>query len=467
MDNSRLDHRHDAPAIEPGAEFLPLLPTHNLDRVLIQQPTRTIHRIEFLRDVLAVAESLPQTNHLLNLCTDRYWFSVALFAAIVRNIVTVLPNSSAANHTAELLATISDLVCIGDQDCAPPSNMPYVRVDQRATTDSVSDAPSVPQIRADQKIVCVFTSGSTGRPTPHFKTFGKVYRSIVAGSERIWQLAGGPCSVVGTVPLRHMYGLESTVLLPIFADGQLSTAMPFFPAEIAAALRAAPAPRLLVISPFHLRNLLDAAIELPPMSGILSATAPLSTDLAAAAEAQLNAPLLEIYGSTETGQLAMRRPTSSDEWETLPGITLHAQDGATIASSVCLEHTQALNDIVELHSATRFKLIDRHANIINVAGKRSSLAFLNHTLSNIPGVQEGAFCIPEDHASVPVMRLAAVIVAPTLQQADIIAALRQHIDPLFLPRPVVFVDALPRDGNGKIRAAALHDLIRAHRSKKT
>lgn len=245
----------------------------------------------------------------------------------------------------------------------------------------------------------------------------------------------------------------------------MSSQIPFFPMEIASALMQTQTPRLLVISPFHLRNLLDAEIPLPPLSGILSATAPLPADLAAKAEDNLNAPLLEIYGSTETGQLAMRRPTLTIEWETLPGISLREQDGMTIAAGEFLENTQALNDIVELHSASRFKLIDRHANIINVAGKRSSLAFLNHILINIPGVTDGAFCVPDDCGSGHIMRLAAVVVAPQLNQADILAALRQHIDPLFLPRPIIFLDALPRDGNGKIPSAALQALIKEYFSK--
>ncbi|MEX4005603.1 hypothetical protein AB4Y38_43420, partial [Paraburkholderia sp. EG285A] len=43
---------------------------------------------------------------------------------------------------------------------------------------------------------------------------------------------------------------------------------------------------------------------LPPAELVLSATAPLSEKLALEAEARLKAPLVEIYGSTETGQIA-------------------------------------------------------------------------------------------------------------------------------------------------------------------
>ncbi len=462
-----IDNFYNAMSINPDIEYLSLLPTHNLDSVLIFRKTGPVRRGEFLRDALALAETLPGTNHLLNLCNDRYWFAVALFAAISRNIVTVLPSSAATHHTAELLSAMRDLVCIGDQARSPVDNMPYFRADHLTpTTTQCNEILPMPQVRCDQKFLCVFTSGSTGKPVPHFKSFGKVYRSILAGSERIWATAGGPCSVVGTVPLRHMYGLESTVLLPIFAGGQLSPNIPFFPAEVINALTETTVPRLLVISPFHLRNLLDAEINIPPLSAILSATAPLPMELAAAAEARFNAPVLEIYGSTETGQLAMRRPTSSVNWETLPGISLHEHDGATIASGECLENTQPLNDIVELINPSAFKFIDRHANLINVAGKRSSLAYLNHLLTRIDGVKDGVFCVPEHRAPEHVTRLAAFVVAPGLKPSDILAALRLHIDPVFLPRPIVFVEALPRDGNGKIPAAAIQSLVTEHIAKR-
>ncbi len=58
------------------------------------------------------------------------------------------------------------------------------------------------------------------------------------------------------------------------------------------------------------RPCLASGIDLPAIDLLLSATAPLSlTTLAADAEARTGAPLLEIYGSTESGQLASRRTT--------------------------------------------------------------------------------------------------------------------------------------------------------------
>src|ERR1700691_3561465 len=91
-------------------------------------------------------------------------------------------------------------------------------------------------------------------------------------------LAG--CAILGTVPAQHMYGFESTVLLPWHSGGALCAERPFFPADIAAALSALPRPRVLISTPVHLRALLTAETALPALELIVSATAMLPANLA-------------------------------------------------------------------------------------------------------------------------------------------------------------------------------------------
>jgi acyl-coenzyme A synthetase/AMP-(fatty) acid ligase len=58
-----------------------------------------------------------------------------------------------------------------------------------------------------------------------------------------------------------------------------------------------------------------------------------------------------------------------------------------------------------------------------------------------------------------VQRIIAFVVAPGLDDAAIMAALRESLDPVFLPRRLVRVDALPRNDTGKIRRDALLALL--------
>lgn len=439
---------------------LPLLPESGMDAIVAYHGTAPVTRREFLRDVLALAERIPETEHVLNLCKDRYWFAATLFASIARGTLSVLPNSIASETVAGLKQNLPDLICLGDQ-AETPYPLPYMAV-QTCRSDSEPAGLAMPRIPADRTIMQVYTSGSTGKPRRHAKTFGQMHCCTAAEAERMWDAAGGPCAVLGTVPFQHMYGLESTIFLPLLGDGRLSSRLPFFPADVAAALAELPGPRLLVTTPFHLRKLLETDIDYPAIAAIVSATAPMSADLAAAAEARLGAPVIEIYGSTETGQIATRRPTRNVEWEAYGGIELSLENGTALVSGGHLPAPEALSDIIELDSPTRFRLLGRNSDMVNVVGKRSSLAYLNHIIAGIPGVRDGAFCIPDTHPERDVTRLAAFVVAPGLSPQDIQSALLRKLDPVFLPRPIVFLDSLPRDGNGKIQATAMADLIARH-----
>jgi acyl-coenzyme A synthetase/AMP-(fatty) acid ligase len=421
-----------------------------------------VTRAEFLADVAALAPRLPHDGYVLNWCMDRYWFAVVLFASISRNLTSLLPNSPAPEHVASLCAETPDLICVGDLRTPPLPHLPYLHLGDGGTATLATTSTTVPRIPFDRRVARVFTSGSTGKPQPHDKTFGNLCRSVEAEAERLWAVTEGPCAVMGTVPIRHMYGLESTVLLPLIGGGLMSAQIPFYPADVAAALAELPAPRLLVTTPFHLRKLLDAEIDIPPLAAVLSATAPLPPELTNRVEDHLGVPMMEIYGSTETGQLASRRTARQADWQTFAGIRLSQDNGVTTASGGHLAQPQVLNDVIELRNATTFRLVDRSVNMVNIVGKRSSLEFLNHLICSLPGVHDGVFCLPERGDGAGTARLAAFVVAPGRSPADILAALRPHLDPVFLPRPIVAVDALPRDGNGKIPAAALQALIAEH-----
>ena len=440
---------------------IPLLPDAGMDTIVACHGARPITRAEFLGDVLALTDRIPDTGHVLNLCRDRYWFAVALFAAIARGTLSVLPSSAAPETIAELLREHPDLVCLGDQPSIP-HKLPYLQAPAICGESVRTGTPAVPRIPAEQLIMHVYTSGSTGKPQRHPKTFGRICQCAAAEASRMWSIAGGPCSVLGTVPFQHMYGLESTIFLPLLGGGQLSSRLPFFPADVAAALDELPAPVLLVTTPFHLRKLLDSDIPLPPVAATVSATAPLPQELAAETETRLGAPMIEIYGSTETGQIATRQPTQQSEWQLYDGIALSQEHGITTASGGHLEGPQRLNDVLELCGPACFRLLGRNSDMVNVVGKRSSLSFLNQLIAGLPGVRDGVFCIPQADAEHKVSRLAAFVVAPELRTQDIHAALLQQVDPVFLPRPIVFLDTLPRDGNGKISAAAMAELIARH-----
>ncbi|NDU87897.1 MAG: acyl-CoA synthetase [Ferrovum sp.] len=444
-------------------KMLPILPKTDMKAIVAYHGNRPITQSEFLGDIEALATNLPvHTRHVINLCKDRYWFSATLFACISRGILTLLPNSIAPEIVAELVSEFPDLLCLGDQNSSVHP-LPYLQVSIAHTLPSL-EVPKVPSVPFDLPILRVYTSGSTGKPQGHIKTFGRLCQCATAEAERLWTIAGGPCAVVGTVPFQHMYGLESTIFLPLLGNGQLTARLPFFPADVLAALLELPAPRILVTTPFHLRKLVESNQAFPSIAAIISATAPLSLELAESIENRLGAPVVEIYGSTETGQIATRLPTHNPRWLAYDGIVLKQEHGLTTAMRGHLEGPQVLNDMLELHSSSQFQLLGRNSDMVNIVGKRSSLAYLNQIIIQLPGVTDGVFFSPKTESEHEVSRLAAFVVAPKLQLQDIQSSLLQKLDPVFLPRPIIFLDALPRDGNGKIPASVMTELITRHLS---
>jgi acyl-coenzyme A synthetase/AMP-(fatty) acid ligase len=141
-------------------------------------------------------------------------------------------------------------------------------------------------------------------------------------------------------------------------------------------------------------------------------------------------------------------------------VRLTLGDGQCSAQGGHVERTTALSDVLEPIGDERFVLHGRTADLVNIAGKRSSLAYLNHQLNAIPGVIDGAFFVRDDtEASLAgVARLAALVVAPRLDAAHIIQALRARIDPVFLPRPLLLVEQLPRNATGKLPLHTLRTL---------
>jgi acyl-coenzyme A synthetase/AMP-(fatty) acid ligase len=121
-----------------------------------------------------------------------------------------------------------------------------------------------------------------------------------------------------------------------------------------------------------------------------------------------------------------------------------------------VEEEILLADVIELRGRGRFLLHGRTADLVNIAGKRTSLAHLNYHLNSIPGVRDATFVVP-GHRSEAVMRLTAYVIAPGLNAESLLAALRQRIDAAFLPRPIHFVDSLPRNETGKLPRRALEE----------
>jgi acyl-coenzyme A synthetase/AMP-(fatty) acid ligase len=414
---------------------------------------------QFISDARQLADVLPDSRHVLNVCADRYRFSVGLAACLMSGRVSLLPSTHTPEVISQLAMFASDAICLTD-DSRCDINLPRHFYPQAL---SASTLPfEIPRIPESQLAAIVFTSGSTGVPLPYRKTWGLLARCVRNGAPILGLTDGRAHTIIGTVPAQHMYGFESSVLLAMLTGNAFVAERPFYPADVAAAVAAVPRPRVLVTTPVHLRTLLSSEVPFPPLDLVMSATAPLTQELAREVESKYDSPLLEIYGSTETGQIAIRRSAETAAWRLWPGVTLRVAGDQVFAQGGHVEQVTAMCDVIELKGPNEFVLHGRTADLVNVAGKRSSFGYLNAQLNAIPGVIDGAFFLNDSPSgSTGVARLGAAVVAPGMTLAQLNEHLRQRIDPVFLPRPLLMVDRLPRNATGKLPQQALQELTKA------
>ena len=311
-----------ATAASPMHGPQPLLAGRALAAPIAYRNGAALSAHQFLLMAQRLAQQLPQ-GRPINLCRDRLHFALGLAAALLRQQLSLLPPNALPQTLQQAPAGAGEVYALVDER---PPDLPAMRcvlVDAAALQSPLNGpaaAPNqaeVPLLQPDLPAVCLLTSGSTGAPQPHAKAWGPLVANIASEAERLAQLMGRPSlagvTLVATVPAQHSYGLESTVLLALLGGANFDAGRPFYPADIAQSLAGVPRPRALVTTPFHLKTLLLAGVELPPVDLVLSATAPLSPQLALQAEQAFGGPLVEIYGCTEAGQVAARRTTAGGQ----------------------------------------------------------------------------------------------------------------------------------------------------------
>ena len=439
-----------------GPARIPLISGSDPERVVVWQKGRPVTQTALLCAAERLAEELPERRHVFNACGSRYGFMVAFMAALRRGQTTVLPNDRTPRVAARMRDRFDDLYCLSDET-ADFAGFETWQVDTEIPRDPASpDTPSLP----GQHIAAIaFTSGSTGEPEPNEKSVDVLATTGRFIAERFGLDQDRRATVVATVPAQHMYGLETSIAMPLWSRVAVSSSRPLYPADIVSALSEVPAPRILVTTPLHLNSLLKSSVVLPALDSVISATAPLSAETARQIEERFDTAVSEIYGFSEAGTVATRRTATSRLWRTCSGLTLRQRGSTNFVEAAHFPAPVPMTDIVEIISPQEFELQGRASDTINIAGKRASMNGLNTILTGIEGVADGTFFLADEVPQGSVTRLVAFVVAPEGSLPAIREALRSSIDPAFMPRQIFRLPSLPRLETGKLPQAALAELM--------
>lgn len=349
----------------------------------------------------------------------------------------------------------------------------------------LSQPPAPPprwSIDRDAPLVEFRTSGTTrdGAPVP------KALRHLEDEVETLESVFGpgvpGDARLFSTVSHQHIYGLLFRVLWPLASGRAFRADVPLHPRELYPHMLESRS-AALVTTPAHLRRLTasrDLARVRPRCCAVFSSGSPLEADIALAVAELLGDAPWEILGSTETGGVAIRR-RPAEAWTPLPGVSVDREPGGgrlvvtspfvSVGSAAGPEQrTFTTGDCIELGADGTFALLGRSDRTVKIAGKRLALPEMERDLASHEAVSEVAMLVQRHAAE---SRVHAVVVLSATGRAllrgegrrAVRRALSDHLaarwDPVMRPRVWRYVDALPRNAQGKLPLAALEALFAA------
>ncbi|MEM9194030.1 MAG: AMP-binding protein [Myxococcota bacterium] len=409
---------------------------------------------ELLGTASEIGRALPSAEpdaELMVLCRDRFLFAASLVAAWEAGFAVALPPNPQP-ETVRALRQRSQI-----------RNVPHdgegekgLAVRPFGATPKV-DVPMPSAIDPARHLATVYTSGSTG---PH-KPCPKNAAQLLGEAETLVETFGlAGARVFATVPAHHIYGLLFGVLVPSLAGGSFFSETALHAQPVANAL--ARGAQVLVSVPAHLAGLrvLDEA-SLPALARVFSSGAPLPTATAAMLEERFSWLTTEVLGSSETGGIGHRfhGAAGKEPWTPFPEVRVWADEsGRMLLQSPLLGPEVGLpfrgGDKIRVLPDGRFEHLGRVDGVLKMGSTRVSVAELEERLLSIDGVQDAAV-IPREVGGSRGWETWAVLVAPTLDVAAVRKALSRWLSPVVLPRRYRFVEALPRQANGKLRRADL------------
>ncbi|NOQ35129.1 MAG: AMP-binding protein [Methylococcaceae bacterium] len=402
-------------------------------------------RADLLHDALQLSKQLPDNSYALNLCQQRYFFMVAYLAVILKGQTTLLPPNQATGTINSLLKDYKQSYCISDVENNYSKESFIVNWDLLK-----GEEDDFPLIDIEKTVSISFTSGSTGEPKAIVKNWREFQKSAELALQQL-DLQQQALTLVSTVPMQHMYGLETSLFWTLFSNLCIHNSRPFYPQDIRATLISVEN-AMLISTPTHLKSCVNSQSTWPHTQCLLSSTASMSIELATEIEQRFNAPLYEVYGSTETLSFASRRSTHSKHWQPYQGIKLYQQAAHFFVKGGHLLEAVELDDNFDIEAEGRFINLGRAGDLIKIGGKRASLIELNRILLQLPRVKDGIFFKTEKG------RLSALVVSDASKK-EILEELKHSIDVVFLPRTLYQVEKLPRNEMGKIIKTELDKLI--------
>ena len=312
--------------------------------------------------------------------------------------------------------------------------------------------------RAGDPEVAFFTSGSTGEPKSVRKKayqFGEQHRV-----EAPWLGLTGPLTALCFVPAFHILGYIYGFDMPATGGGATVFYRGGAPQHWVDQIRAR-APQLVVAVPSHYRLMTQVlASPLPPATYVCSG-APLDPVIGEQFERLAGSPVLQVYGSTETGGIATR--VGSGPWRPFPELTWQRRnsDGRLLVKSAWQDRPEdwyVTGDAIAVEGET-FRLLGRADSVVKVGGRRFSSGEVVQAALAEPAIEQAHAVVYTRFGELAVALFVVTRGDASLTAADVRRLLAGRLAPFKIPRTIQVLTALPTRGIGKVNEEALRVMV--------
>ncbi len=452
-------------------KFIPLLQLMDVDfpdghAIGLCGAGQEVYGMNFRRDVMCLAESFSthdnKCEHYVLSCENQYNFLVSFMAISFAGRHIVIPPNLKPRTIDEISALCGG--CLLDD----------LRVS--ALLENVKTADSSSAMRLENKaadcFVTMYTSGSTGASVPVTKHLSALGAEIEMFHHH-WSAQTHGGLFVSSVAHYHAYGLPFHLLWPLCAGDVILFEQITYPEALWD--YAADYKLNFISSPAFLNQHAKALEEketLEFLRFVSSAGSCLPLLTAQKMATVFPAPIVEIYGSTETGAIATRNVLDGAVWHCLSGVAMaqDAQGNALVNSAYTGQKEPfTISDTIEMHEKNSFLLKGRTDKIVKIHEKRVSLTQMEKICAQSSWIALAHLVVFENSnrlGCVAVLNDAGLNVLAREGKRALVEHLKEYLcqsfDLVVVPRKWRFVDALPVNDMGKVSQTALLDLFASH-----
>lgn len=421
------------------------------------------------KDVFAMASwlraHLPSRQDGIPVCLaaeDKAVIAAALLASLAGGPVLLLPYAFSDAALAGLRQSSGFRVLISDVPRDVPQDVQLLCPPGGLSGKPLAEYPIDP----DSELLRLYTGGSTGTPQIWSKTALNIFGEALFLASH-FTVTPVDC-IVATISPYHVYGLLYSIVLPLVSGARVVSAMPVFPEEIVQTLESDQA-SILISVPAHYRVLRGRRLHTPSLRLAFSSAGMLDPEDNREFCASAATGIIEVYGSTETGGIALRNRSAGEiEFTPYPLIDWRIErERLSIHSpflSAALPRDETgffmTGDRVEEWGQSGFQLKGRADAITKVGGKRVDMDEIADVIKQHPQVSDClVLALPEKTGREH--RIVALVEAEMTRPDSLKKLLAARLEPYALPKKIKIIKQMPVKENGKYDRPAILRLFQS------